>query len=342
MPSTAEQSREYIDLMHFRFDWLSNHFQAGAVRAMKQYTEKPIGVFAYLPSGKESYARNWCPTPGADFYRSAGSAASYVLPRTLSDSGIGWEDSMLHAGRWDFTFAAMRRDELRMMAHGAAFHAMFCRVYDTEPQWEKDIYDKMAAFIKSDAPQLRSRIIHEKTDVGLFLPTWSCAAWPGKSAQQPYIPMDGVHGFIRLHTGIIESFGLRYRLVTEEDLAQANGCSDLNLVFIVAGNHLNKALGDKIVKQLKSDPRYAWVTYDGQNPARSAIRAILEKSQIPIYLDYDSEDPIAGMVNNVLFNWKPESVEVRYRANGNSMMRTLEGHEVEFVEKPEALIKQIQ
>ncbi|MCP6726238.1 hypothetical protein NL526_29695, partial [Klebsiella pneumoniae] len=80
-----------------------------------------------------------------DFYRSAGSASSFDIGRTLLDSGVGWEDAELHDGKWDFTAACMRRDEARQIARGGAFHAMHVRVYTMEPQWEPGIYDKVCA-----------------------------------------------------------------------------------------------------------------------------------------------------------------------------------------------------
>lgn len=336
-PSLADADPVYVDFMRFRSRWIANRFQADAARAMKRHTAKPVGLFAYLPAGKESYARNWVSTPNADFYRSAGSAASYDNARTLSDSGIGWEDSRLHAGRWDFTFAAMRRDQLRMMAHGAAFHAMFCRHYTNEPQWEPGVYDKVARFIRDEAPDLRTRIRTVPPDIGLLLPTWSCAAWPGRSEAQPFLPAEDLLRFIRQHVGIVESFGLRYRLLTEDDLVRPEAWKDVRLILVVAGNRLEPALDDDTLKALREATNVAWLDFTGQAPSRAAVRAILRRRGVPVFFDHDGDLPIAGMVGNIVFNWRPEPTRVRYATATGPVDQTLGPHEVVFLDDVRAL-----
>lgn len=332
IPSATGSSAEFVDFMHFRHDWLSERFQAEAVRAMKARTDKPVGTFAYLPAGKESYARNWCPVPAADFYRSAGSAASYDNRRTLSDSGIGWEDSLLHGGVWDKTSAAMIRDQWRMMAHGAAFHAMWCRHYEAEPGWEPGLYNRVAAFIRDEAPAARRQIRPATATVGLFLPTWSCAAWPGHSEAQPFLIRADLNHFIRRHVGIVESFGLSYDLLTEADLADPACLDAYELVLLVAANRLDVALGEAAARSLHSRPHVRRVDYEGNPPTRSGIRDLLVEAGIPLYLDHDGEDPLAGRVNNVLFNFGNAPVRVRLAGRDGVETVALGAHEVRVLE----------
>jgi len=332
-PSTGRQSQTFIDFMHFRYEYVGRVFQAGAVAAMQRVTDKPIGLFGYLPAGKESYARAWCATPNADFYRSAGSAGSYDIPRTLIDSGIGWEDSLLHAGRWDFTAACMRRDEVRMMAHGGVYHAMYCRVYATEPQWEKDIYAKVSDFLLHN--DVAGRIRRYPATVALFLPTWSCAAFPGRSAEQPFLPPEPVLEFIRKHVGIVESFGLRYKLITEDDLARPETLERYELIIVVAGNHLDRILPAETRTRLRSLAGFLALPFTGAGPSRSVLRDELRRRGVRYYLDYESDQPVAGMVNNVVLNFSPEPVRVLLAdADGKPRPLTLAGHEYRFCSDP--------
>ncbi len=322
--------------MRFRYEYVGKVFQAGAVAAMQKATRKPIGLYAYLPAGKESYARAWCATPNADFYRSAGSAATYDVARTLIDSGIGWEDSWLHAGKWDFTAACMRRDEVRMMAHGGAYHGMYCRVYATEPQWEKDIYAKVSKFlIRCDETK---RVRRYAPTVALFLPTWSCAGFPARSNEQPFLPPEPLLEFIRKHVGIVESFGLRYKLVTEADLTDPTSLNQYELVIVVADNHLDRVVPARTLAALRSLPGWLSLPFTGQKPSRTALRKQLQGRGVRFYLDYDADLPIAGMVNNLVFNWSPDPVGVVIAGpDGKRQELKLAAHEYRFLADPKPL-----
>ncbi len=334
LPDPTAPSPEFVRFMRFRYEAVSK-FQADAVETLKRATDRPVGIFAYLPADKASYARAWTSTPNADFYRSAASAATYDLSRTLSDSAIGWEDSGLHAGGWDFSFAAIRRDEIRMMALGAVFHAMWYRGYETESAWERGLYERICRFIREEAPRIRSRLRPEPPIVGLFLPTWSCAAWPPRSAEQPFLPSERLLRFIRLHVGIVESFGVPYRLLVESDLEDPASYADLRLVLIVAGDRLDDALGEEVAGRLRGDEKIAWIDFAGnETPSRTRIRSLFEERGIPIRLDHEGDLPIVGRVGNAVFNFRGEPTEVRFATAGGTTNRLLRGHEVLLLDDP--------
>jgi len=329
-PSTAEQGDDYVDWMHFRDWYVGDVFQRGAVDAIKSETELPVGLYAYLPASPENYARNWCFTPNADYFRSAGSAASYDLSRTMVDSAIGWEDAWLHAGQWDFTFACVRRDALRQMARGAVFHGMWCRVYETEPQWEDDMYSKISRFLTEQTEADRVRA--STPTVGLFQPTWATAVFPSRGEKWPFLPPVEAREYVCKMTGLVESFGLPYRLVTERDLLNPERMDDLAWILLPMSDLAPRFLGPAAAARILSDSRTVPLPYRPGPLGRSELRAVLASRGMSIRLDYGAETPICGRTHNLIYNWTPQSQTVRVPSIGGETPLRLAPHECVFLE----------
>jgi len=308
-PSTQRQSDDYIDWTHFKHFYVGEVFNKQAVDAMKSATDKPVGTFAYLPAGIESYARGWDNTPNADFYRSAGSASTFDNTRTLIDSAIGWEDSGLHDGAWDFTSKRMICDEARMIAKGAVFHAMLARNYATEPQWEKDVFDKVCKFLLTQ--DLAKQITPEKATVALFQPTWANAVIPSIDKDRPFLPAAGPSVYISRMMGLVESFGLPYRLITEGDLADPKLLGTFKLILLPMSDQMPRVLGPRRASELLADPRVLAIPLRDKPVPRSEFRKMLKAKRAPIAFDYDGETSIAGRANNLIFNWTADPVKVR-------------------------------
>ena len=248
LPTVEHQSADYIAFQRFRAEWVRDVFQRGMVGAVKAHTNVPVGIFGYVAANPNNYARCWQSTPNADFYRSAASASSFDITHTLLDSGVGWEDAELHDGKWDFTAACMQRDEARQIARGAAFHSMYIRVYKTEPQWEPDIYDKICTFLKTQT--LPRQIRRENSTVALYQPSWGTAALPAQSAKQPFLPNHAHAAHITKMIGLVESFGLPYRLITEADLMDPNRLRPYQHLILPLWNMMDRILDPEAYRRL--------------------------------------------------------------------------------------------
>jgi hypothetical protein len=328
-PRLDRQTDDYIAWMRFRDWYVGEIFQRGAVDAMKAETDRPIGLQAYLPASPENYARNWCFTPNADFFRSAGSTASYDLPRTLIDSAIGWEDAWLHAGKWDYTFPCMRRDQLRQMARGGVFHGMWCRLYESESQWEQEIYPKVSRFLIGQKES--DRIRTATPTVGLFQPTWSTAVFPARGKRWPFLPPVEAREYVCKMTGLVESFGLPYRLVTEADLLAPARMKDLEWILLPMSDMAERFLGNEAAKRILSDGRAVPIVYQPGPLTRTELRGILESRSIPTRLDYDGELPICGRIHNLVYNWTPEEQTISIPSPDGERELHLEPHECAFL-----------
>lgn len=329
MPSVVRQSDDYILFMHFRSDFVRNVFQLGHMAVAKANTRLPAGNFAYISASPESYARNWTDTPNADFYRSAGSCATYDMTRTLMDSGIGWEDSGLHDGRWDFTFACMQRDEARQIAKGAVFHAMPVLVYNTEPQWENGVFSRVVEFLKTQ--QIYKSIRPMKTTVALFHPTWGVAAIPSRNSTQCFLPDSGFTWYITKMIGLVESFGLPYKLITESDLLEPNRLKGFKHIIIPMWDSVPRIVGLDGFNKLSADKRIIGIpTKDGQI-TRTEFRNILTKARIKPLLDFDSDHILAGRTANMVYNWDASPIKVQIPSKSDKI--TLNAHEWIILDK---------
>lgn len=323
LPSPTEQSPDYIRFLRFRAEWVRDVFQKGMVRAVKTHTEAPVGIFGYIAANPNNYARNWQATPNADFYRSAASASSFDITRTLLDSGVGWEDAELHDGKWDFTAACMRRDEARQIARGAAFHAMLIRVYKTEPQWEPDMYDKVCAFLKTQT--LNRQIRRENPTVALYQPSWGAAALPAQSAKQPFLPNAAHARHLTKMIGLVESFGLPYRLVTEADLMNPQSLRPYKHLLLPLWDVLDRILPPEDYQRLTADSRVVKIPLANRPLTRTALRAQLKQARIPTRLDFDADTVLAGRVANLVYNWTNAPLTVRIPEQPTPL--TLAAHE---------------
>lgn len=335
LPRDDAQSDDYIAWMRFRSWYVGEVFQREAIDAMRAHTTKPLGTFGYLPASPNSYARNWSPTPNADFYRGAGSAGTFDLRRSLLDSAIGWEDSDLHAGGWDFSAACMRRDQVRQLARGAAFHGMWYRGYQTEPQWEADIYDKVSQFLLTQ--DVAARVRAATPTVALFQPTWSAAAVRGRSAPHPFLPRAETSLFVTRMIGVVESFGLPSATIWEQQLEDPALLDGYDWIVLPLSDLTARFLGAATAARLLADPRVIPLPErDGPLP-RSVFRALLQERGIAPRLDYDDEAPLAGRIHNVVYNWRAQPLDVVIPHPASPRALRLGGHEVVFLPEESTL-----
>lgn len=308
LPSTSFQTEAYILFHRFRSEYIRDVFHSEIIGAVKEFTRDPVGIFAYLPASPDSYARDWTDAPNADFFRTAGVAATYDMNRTLIDSGIGWEDAGLHDGTWNFTAACMERDEARQMARGGVYHMMWVREYRTDPRWEKNIQQKIARFLKTQ--RLEQRFRAEKPVLALYQPTWGAASIPGRSSVQPFLPSAGVSLYVTKMAGLVESFGVPYQLVTERDLLDPQRLARYRVIIVPLWDLLPRILGTQAAARLARDHRVIGIPTRDHPLARSEMRAILSR-RVPIRLDFASEKILAGRTSNLVYNWDDHPLEVR-------------------------------
>lgn len=309
LPSLTEQPDDYVLFHRFRSEFIRGVFHREMIAAVNEHTRLPVGIYAYLSASTDSYARDWTDAPNADFYRSAGSAASFDLTRTLIDSGIGWEDSQLHDGKWNFTAACMERDQARQVAKGGVFHAMYVRVYETEPQWEKDLFAKVASFLKTQ--RLEKNVRRSEPTVALFQPTWGAAALPGRSEAQKFLSKVEYWHYIGKMIGLVESFGLPYDLVTEWDLLDATRLKRFEHIIVPMWECIPQVIGEPRYRQLAKDERLVRISLKEWALTRSEFRELLKKVGIETGLDFDSDKILAGRTHNLLYNWGEEPIRVR-------------------------------
>ncbi len=327
-PSVSRQSDEYIDFQRFRAHWVREVFQKGMVAAVKSHTRHPVGIFGYIAANPNNYSRCWQSTPNADFYRSAGNASSFDIRRTLLDSGVGWEDAELHDGKWDFTFACMRRDEARQIARGAAFHAMYVRVYETEPQWEPGIFGKVCAFLKSQ--RLAEAIGAEAQTVALYQPTFGVAALPSHNEKQPFLPNRAHSQHLTKMIGLVESFGLPYRLVTEADLMDARRLRGYTHLILPMWEVLDRVLGIATFHRLANDKRVIRLPLMDRPYTRTELRARLTDAKLVLRLDFEADRILAGRTANLVYNWTNRPLTVTIPEAAATL--NLTAHETRFVE----------
>lgn len=308
-PTGSRQSRDYVLFHRFRSEFVREVFHKEIIAALKAQTDVPVGIFAYISADTNSYARNWTDAPNADFFRSAGSCASYDLARTLVDSGIGYEDAWLNDGNWDFTAAAMERDEARQIAKGAVFHAMYVRVYDTEPQWEKGLFEKVVSFLKTQ--NLEKQIKRVEPTVALYQPTWGAAVFPWKSESQPFLPKVEYWHYILKMMGLVESFGLPYQLITESDLMEPSRLRRFRHIIVPMWDVMPEVIGRSNYERLNRDARVVKVPLKEWALTRTEFRELLNRAGISPKLDFDSDKALAGRVHNLIFNCGSEPVRVR-------------------------------
>ncbi len=309
MPSVVGPSRDYVLFHRFRNEFAGGVFQKEAVARMKAHTHKPVGTFGYISVNVANYGRDWAPTPNVDFYRTAASAASFDLHRTLADSGVGWEDSELHDGKWNFTLACLQRDIARQIAHGAVFHAMPVRVYETEPQWETNLFPRLAAFLISQ--HLADEVRRVPAEIALFQPTWAAAALPVRSAVNPFVPRADVQRHLSKMVGLVESFGLPYELITERELLSPAALRRFHHIIVPMWNLMPQVLGEKRQAELARDSRIIPIPLKHEPESRSEFRELLRRQGIATRLDFEGEKIRAGRVNNLVFNWTDQPIKIK-------------------------------
>ncbi len=309
LPSTSQQSRDYLLFHQFRAEFVRDEFQKGMVSSVKAHTRLPVGVFGYIAASPDSCARDWASTPNADYYRTAGSASSFDMNRTLIDSGYGWEDNGLHDGKWDFSAACMKRDEARQIARGGVFHAMYIRAYETEPQWERGLFPKIAAFLRT--VDLDHKVRRLTPTIALFQPTWGATAFPAKSETQKFTPRPDYSLYAGKMIGLAESFGLPYQLITEADLMQPHRLRRFQHIIVPMWDLMPLVIGNDAARALGKDRRVVKIPLKPRALTRSEFRAALQKAHVPTTLDFDADTILAGRTANLVYNWDDKPIQVQ-------------------------------
>jgi hypothetical protein len=331
-PSNAGPARDYILFHQFRTEFAGEVFQKEAIARMKSFTRKPTGTFGYISVNVANYGRDWTATPNADFYRSAAAAASFDLHRTLVDSGVGWEDNEFHDGSWNFTLACMERDIARQIARGAVHHAMPIREYETSPKWETNLFPRLATFLLSQ--RLDRKVRTTPATVALFQPTWAAAALPVRGEGNLFVPREGVQRHLSKMTGLVESFGLPYELITEQDLLVPGRLRRFRHIVVPMWDLMPDVLGEKVFTRLAHDPRLIPIPIGNQPIPRSKFRELLQAHGITPRLDFEGESIIGGRVQNLLLNWSDRPLSVKILENKQSLV--LQPMEYRFLSSAEA------
>ena len=308
MPSVAGNSADYILFHRFRCEFVGGVFQKEAVARAQALTPKPVGTWGYLSVNAGNYGRNWALTPNADFLRSAVSAASFDLRRTLLDSAMGYEDHELSDGPWRYTTACVECALARQIAHGGFIHAMPIRDYD-KPPWETNFFPRIADFVVNQK-QLAAQVRATPPDVALFQPTWSFAALPVRGANNLFVPRTDAQNRCEKMIGLAESFGLPYQLITERDLLQPRSLRKFRHILIPLWDLMPEILDKKIYTKWASDARLVPIPSGNKMMTRSEFRDLLRARDIPMKLDFDSDRILAGRVNNLIFNWNDQPTRV--------------------------------
>jgi hypothetical protein len=311
LPSTKRQSQDYILFHRFRCEFIREVLHREMIAAVKTHTDMPVGIRGYLSAFPDSYARNWVDAPNADYYLTAGSSSTFDMTRTLIDSGIGWEDNVIHDGKWDYSSACMFRDEVRQIARGGVFHAMVVREYKEKSQWEQNLFKKIAKFLKTQ--NIESKIHREKPTVALYQPTWGIAALPARSEKQKFLPRWEHSMYVAKMTGLVESFGLPYQLVTEADLLEPQRIDAYRFIIVPMWDIVPRIIGKGLAERYSKDRRVIKVLLKNAPFSRSEFRELLKIASVPISLDFDSDMILAGRYANLVYNWGRMPLHFRMR-----------------------------
>lgn len=316
LPKLPGGNVDFALFQRFRCDFAGDIFQKEAIARAKKFTDKPVGTWGYISVNGANYGRNWARTPNADFYRSAVSAASFDMDRTLLDSGMGYEDHEVSDGPWSYTVACVECALARQIAHGAVVHAMPIRDYE-KPPWETNFFPRIAAFVEKQK-ELADRVRPARAEVALFQPTWSYSILPARNTNQMFVPRLDAQARCEKMIGLVESFGLPYRLLTENDLLDTATLRRFRHVIVPMWDFMPEILGANAFQRLAKDGRVVPIANATKPLARSEFRQILRVHGIDFNFDFDSEKILAGRVNNLIFNWNDEDQSVR--ADGRTMM----------------------
>jgi hypothetical protein len=203
----------------------------------------------------------------------------------------------------------MMRDEARMIARGAVFHAMWIKVYDVEPQWEEGVFVKVASFLKTQ--DLGKKVKLVKPNIALYQPTWGTAALKGRSAKQPFIPRTGHSVFVTKMVGLMESFGLPYRLIMEADLVDPSRLRDYEHIVVPLWDFMPRVIGESKFEALKKDRRVIGISLHENALTRGEFGEILEKAGVKTFLDYGTGRIVAGRTANLIYNWDDQPIRVQ-------------------------------
>ncbi len=206
----------------------------------------------------------------------------------------------------------------RQIAHGAAVHFMPIRDYQKSPPWETNYYLRLADFLLTQ--KLAGQILPARAVVALFQPTWSFSALRPRSAANPFVPLPEEQARFAKIIGLVESFGVPYRLITERDLLEPGRLRKYRHIIVPLWDLMPDILDAPAYARLADDPRIIPIPTGTNRVTRSEFRELLTTHQVPISLDFDSDLVLAGRVNNLIFNWSGQPLSVK---TGNPAQPTI-------------------
>jgi hypothetical protein len=316
-PSMAGPDRDYILFHRFRSEFAGDVFQKEAVARVRALTRKPVGTFGYTSVSAANYGRDWAPTPNVDFYRSAVFTASYDLHRTLLDSAMGWEDSELQDGPWQYSVACAERNLARSITRGAVVHAMPIRDY-AKPWWETNFFPRLASFLITQ--KIAGKVREAPVETALFQPTWSYSALPARGPTNLFAPRVDQQMRSAKMIGLVESFGVPYKLITERDLLNPRELRRYKHIIVPLWDLMPLILDEKSAVRLAADRRVVPILTGTKQLPRSEFRDLLRRHQVPVQLDFDSEKILAGRINNLIVNYNDKPLPVRIGDNAASII----------------------
>ncbi|MDB6124476.1 MAG: hypothetical protein JWQ71_3469 [Pedosphaera sp.] len=198
------------------------------------------------------------------------------------------------------------------------------RVYETEPQWETNLFPRLSNFLLSQ--KLKNEVQTAPATVALFQPTWAAAALPVRSATNLFVPRPDLQNHLSKMTGLVESFGLPYELITERDLLSPSKLRRYHHIIIPMWNLMPQVLGEKFFAKLSHDSRIVPIPLKNEPLLRSEFRELLRRHGITPRLDFDNERILGGRVHNLILNWTDRPLIVKIPDSQPLLLQPMEYH----------------
>ncbi|MCW3051083.1 MAG: hypothetical protein JWN14_253, partial [Chthonomonadales bacterium] len=111
--------------------------------------------------------------------------------------------------------------------------------------------------------------------------------------------------------GLVESFGLPYRLITEADLMDPKRLRSYKHLILPLWDVLERIVGTDAYRRLTTDKRVLKIPLLNRPLTRSELRAHLKQAGVSTRLDFDADTVLAGRTSNLVYNWTNAPLTVR-------------------------------
>jgi hypothetical protein len=218
------------------------------------------------------------------------------------------EDTGFSDGARDRTAANLEVDAARQIAKGASVIAMYLRDFNTSA-WEPGTFEKLSTWLRTQ--RLHEQAHHPILTIALYQPTWGTSALPARDAVHKFAPKWEYTLFLTKMIGLVESFGLPYRLITEADLMDRSRLKGFTHIIVPIWDYIPRIVGPSAYRSLEKDPRIVGIPAANRSLTRTEFRKILNNAAIPSQLDYDSDYSYVGRYGNMLYNRHNRAVTVK-------------------------------